>query len=527
MSTVKISELIELPAISANTSNTIFLGVDLPTQVTGKFTATTLAQQLYANNYLNVGNHSAILPNAVGQFAGESDNYLQVSIQNDRGNGSSDYVITGDNGTDVTNYIDMGFAGSTYNYPGYTVYKPSDGYLLVQGGTDSTTPGGNLAIGVVTQNRDIVFFQGGAETANIVARFSYGNGFKLTQKPIIFADGTSQNTAASPASYSQEAFATANTNASNILYINAINNTQNSNISYVISKSESAFNKANAALANASGIFAGDLTITGNTTIKTKAAIHNASIPGNTQHLIITGTAGDAISTPSNPGYTIHTATDGGNRIVAESYSNISNDYASFIGRRARGTAQFPAAVQNNDIIVRFGGNAYGTTKFSQFSDARIEFVATENHTDAARGSKIRFMNTPDGANVAQEIATFNANTVSFTGSVIPEKGFVFTPRLLEGAQTAITIDYSSDSIIKASCSADVTISHSNFTYGKVVEVWLTNTGAQNRTVTHGVSAINSTTKSTAFTITASSSAYMRFFSIDGDLANTFVTVSA
>jgi hypothetical protein len=72
---------------------------------------------------------------------------------------------------------------------------------------------------------------------------------------------------------------------------------------------------------------------------------------------------------------------------------------------------------------------------------------------------------------------------------------------------------------------ADLTVSHSNFITGKVVEMWLVNTGGAARTITHGISALNSTTNSTTFTIAGTSSAYLKFFSIDGDLANTFVSV--
>lgn len=569
MSTVKISELIELPAISANTSNTLFLGVDLPSQVTGRFTATTLAQQLYANNYLNVGNHSAILPNAVAQFAGESNNYIQVSIQNDRGNGSSDYVITGDNGTDSTNYIDMGFAGSTYNYPGYTVYKPSDGYLLVQGGTDSSTHGGNLVMGVVTQDRDIVFFQGGSTDANVVAKFSYGNGFKLTQKPIIFADSTTQNTAASPANYSQAAFALANTNSNSIStltvgyqavfdFANTTANTTTNSITYIAgvnsaqnTYASAAFAKANAALANATGTFAGDLTITGNTYAqKVNTAnlqvIGTANISGTlgvtgivsmNAQLILTNTNFSAtesaitisgnplVQLPSNDGYMMHISgkQNVSSRIVADSFG--ANTYVVFAGRSARGTYSAPSALANGDIMMRISGNGYGSTQYAQFGSARIDFVAAENWTDSARGSQIKMYNCVNGSNTITEIAAFNADSVVFTGVVKPERGFIYTPRLPVGAQTAITIDYSTDSMIKANCAADVTISHSNFVAGKVVEMWLVNTGGLARTVTHGISALNSTTNSTTFSIPGTSSAYMRFFSIDGDLGNTFVNV--
>ena len=71
MSTIKISQLSNLPSIAANTSNTLFVGVDLPSGITGKFTATTLAQQLYANNYLVVGDYHTTYPNAVGTFTGK------------------------------------------------------------------------------------------------------------------------------------------------------------------------------------------------------------------------------------------------------------------------------------------------------------------------------------------------------------------------------------------------------------------------------------------------------------------------
>ena len=46
MSTIKISQLPVLAVLNSNTSNTLFVGVDVPSDVTGKFTATTLAQEI-------------------------------------------------------------------------------------------------------------------------------------------------------------------------------------------------------------------------------------------------------------------------------------------------------------------------------------------------------------------------------------------------------------------------------------------------------------------------------------------------
>jgi hypothetical protein len=110
-------------------------------------------------------------------------------------------------------------------------------------------------------------------------------------------------------------------------------------------------------------------------------------------------------------------------------------------------------------------------------------------------------------------------------GTFISEKGFIYTPTVLPGSQTAFTIDFSTTSLIKANVAADCTITLSNYVYGKVVEVWLTNTSGSNRTITHGCTEINSTVNSTTFTIPATSSAYLRYFSVDGDNANTFVAV--
>jgi hypothetical protein len=210
-------------------------------------------------------------------------------------------------------------------------------------------------------------------------------------------------------------------------------------------------------------------------------------------------------------------------RVVLDSFG--ANTYGLLAGRSARGSASAPTATQSGDVLLRLAGNGYGTTGFAPLGVSRIDIVAAQNFTDAARGSRIEFYNVPDGTNTVTQIASFNANSATFTGVVEPQKGFIYTPRIPVGNQTAITIDYQTDSMIKANLVADLTVSHSNFVTGKVVEVWLVNTGGTARTVTHGISATNSTTNSTTFSIPATSSAYLKFFSIDGDLANTFVNI--
>lgn len=572
MSTVKISELPAIAQLNSNTSNTLIVGVDIPTGVTGKITATVLAQSLYSNNVLNVGNNNIIFPGIIGQFVSNNESYLQVNLQNLKPNGSSDYVATADIGTDSVNYIDMGIAGSTDNDVNYPVIKPMDGYVYVQGNT-ATTTGGNLLFGTITTHRDISFFQGGAEANNVVAKFVYNSGLHLLQKPITFADGTTQNTsfdaaataantpshvANSAALYANGAFLQANTPSH-------VANSASSYANGAFVQANSAFNKANNALANTSGTFGGDLTVSGNVTV---LGTTSSTGPITTGNLIVNGTssftgnvtmnattyltgavtvnstmllansnfsataaaltisASPSVATPSNDGYMIHISGKNGvpSRIVADSYG--ANSYIVFAGRAARGNVSYPTALQANDVIARFSGNGYGTTGYAPLGTGRIDFVAAENYTDAARGSRIEFWNMPIGSNTLNKIASFNGDSVDFTGAIKPEKGLIYSSNV-QATLTTLSLDFSRDSLIKFNVIADASITLSNYVYGKVVEVWITNSAAQNKTITHGCLANNSTSKQTTFTILASSCAYLRYFSINGDQANTFVSITA
>lgn len=654
MATVKITDLPVIDHLSTNTANVVIVGVDLPSDTTGRISLKVLAEGLYANETLKVGNEDILFPNIIAQFAGSGTPFLQVNLQNIDGGSSGDHVITADIGTNSNNYIDMGINGSLFSDPAYSSMKALDGYLYVAGSTSSSA-NGNLIIGTASANANVSFIAGGTTTANIIAEISkYGLSFKNSGY-IKFNDNSIQSVAAAPANYTQSAFNAANganglaagafaaanvqsgvnsTQNTTIVAVNnyaasayassnsqtGVNTTQNTNITLVNQYAGGAFAKANAALANATGTLSGTLTVTenlnvvdiynndiynndifmdgvlqfttANGNITTPSGIANAKDinikPGNELGSVshggninlIVGTGGvrngvvnlrgdvlssnnltvdgniiaRAISTtelisfigsttpasnslveligsssglqqaPSNDGYMLHiTGKDNiPTRVVFDAFG--ANSYPIIAGRKGRGVAGAPQATANNDLLLRISGNGWGTTGFAPLGSGRIDFVATENYTDTARGSKIDLFNCPDGSNVVTKIASFNSNTVEFTGALIPEKGFIFTPRVLVGAQTAITIDFNNDAIIKADLTADLTLSMTNFVAGKIVEVWLTNTGGANRTVTHGCSATNSSDNATTFTILGTSSAYLRYFSIDGALANTYVS---
>jgi hypothetical protein len=131
-----------------------------------------------SNTTLAVG-YSAYtpLPNTIYQATGSSNHYVQNNLQNINNEGSGDFVVTADNGTDTTGYIDMGMAGGNYNYDGF--HLPNDGYLLVTGQTGQGF--GNLWIGTATATTSsanigsVYFHIGAVESSNIVGYITRNN----------------------------------------------------------------------------------------------------------------------------------------------------------------------------------------------------------------------------------------------------------------------------------------------------------------------------------------------------------------
>ncbi len=524
MATVKITDLPSITTINANTANTVLVGVDIPTNITGKITLTTLAAGLYSNNNLVVGNNFTVLPNVVGQFTGNSATYIQVNIENLNSTGSGDYVATADDGTDTDHYIDMGINGSTYSDPTYSALKAHDGYLYV---ASSGAGKGNLTIGSTNSTGRVNFAVGGLETANIVGYVDSSGIWSPAINSVVTANATSANSvintriSANVATLRGEI--TANATSAN----SVIDTRITANISTANVFTQAAFDKANSAIANTNGVFtAGDFYISGDGFVNGTFTLSNSTFGATESAMTIKATA--TVQTPSQSGTMLHVSgkADTPSRVIIDSFSTTGSAYGIIAGRTARGTVTSPTATQNNDILLRMAGNGWGTTGFAPLGVARIDVVATENYSDTNRGSKIVFYNVPNGSNVVNEIASFNAETVTFDGVVNPAKGFIYTPRIYTGAQTAITIDFATDSMIRATYSSTLTLSFSNYTNGKVVEVWLTNTAGTGQTVNLGVLANNSTTGATTLSVASLRSAKLQYFSVDGDLANTFCAIT-
>jgi len=147
----------------------------------------TVPGQANVYNRLAVGTGAyQVLPNLIAQFTGTSDTYSQVNQQNLSANGTGDFVITADNGTDATNYVDMGMAGSTYDNTtpnAFPMVNPNDGYFMVVGDSGASF-GGNVFVGTSGSGAfgDIVFIQGNDYSE--VARFRAGDKIEF-YRPIV------------------------------------------------------------------------------------------------------------------------------------------------------------------------------------------------------------------------------------------------------------------------------------------------------------------------------------------------------
>jgi hypothetical protein len=538
MSTVKITELPLISSINANTTNTLFLGVDVPTLTTGKMTVTTLANGLYSNNILNVGANPVLYTNVIGQFSGSDPAYLQVNLQNFNANGSSDYVASTNDSNNSNSYIDFGISGNNYNDAvTYGAFKAYDGYLYVHG-PSHTSSQGNLIIGTASANANVMLMVGGTQPNNIMGWITKNSITLNTQSYITFADGTRQTTAGATNAYSIAAFTVANSAAANTVITQGVDATQNTNIGSAWTQansanvlSQSAFDKANNALANTSGTFNGNLNVLGNVTaygIATSNLISFvSSITPSTNALVeLIGSNTGLQQAPSNDGYMLHITgkDDIPTRVVFDAFG--ANSYPLLAGRRGRGVAGTPAAVSNNDILFRMSGNGWGSTNFAPLGSARIDFIAAESWTDSARGSKIKMYNSPNGSNTITEIASFNADSVDFTGYINPQKGFIYSPTVYPAAQTAITINMANNSMVRAQTATGLTVTLSNLLAGKEVVVWITNTAGTTQTFTHGVSSLNSTVNATTYGIPSTSTIMVRYFCVDATTQNTFVAIT-
>ncbi len=133
----------------------------------------------------------------------------------------------------------------------------------------------------------------------------------------------------------------------------------------------------------------------------------------------IVGSADGSIVDPQNFGVMLHTT--GQPNLPSRIYNDGASSYAAYIGRRYNGTSLAPTGVTAGQIISRVGATPYLLDNgWPNLSTTRIDFVATQDQTDLAQGSRIEFYTTPDGTTTTQMVARFEQEGIILTGNVIP-----------------------------------------------------------------------------------------------------------
>jgi hypothetical protein len=636
MSTVKITDLPVISHLNADTANTIFVGVDLPTDVTGRISASVLADGLYENTALKVGLPDIMFPNVIAQFAGSGDPYLQVNAQNTDANNSIDYVATADIGTTANNFIDMGINNSLYDDPDFSAQKALDGYLYVHGSVDSSSDG-NLIIGTVSSGANVVFAVGGQKSANVVATISrYGlsmNGASY----IKFADGSIQSVAAAPSNYAQSAFDKANTASANTIITQGVDATQNTNITAVNNYAASGYAKANTAVQNTAVIQLQALTLTGNLiansvgqgifvdtfTSNSATFSRNVTILGNLTSNTLAGnvffsnvTVGSSqansiqwFAQTESPTQTSGQVWYSANTISLVQDTDIAGDrpaISKVLFERVYNNTG--SAIPNSSWVRLAGGVTSNSVPFIQLADAtsaansQVEgfvkvgiaagsygFVYTRGIVDGMDASsfgnngQLIFLSTtpgqasniaPTGANSVVALAKILSNgsangklqvvissqqaygkpngailfannnliqasntlfinetlgQLNVSSTMYAANGIINRSNTYTGTQTAITVNMTTETWVRATVGASLTITPTGFGPGYETEVVITNPntgGGAARTITHGCSATNSSVGATTFTLGGTTTAFVKYYSFDSDLANTYAKIS-
>jgi hypothetical protein len=121
-------------------------------------TATTLPYELTIT--ASGSTPTPALSYCIADISSNQNGYSQFNLRNTNTgyNASGDLVITTDNGTDTTNFIDLGINNTGFSTTTWTVNGALDGYLY--------SANTNLSVGVAFTNRYLSFFAGGTLAAN-------------------------------------------------------------------------------------------------------------------------------------------------------------------------------------------------------------------------------------------------------------------------------------------------------------------------------------------------------------------------
>ena len=140
----------------------------------------------------------------------------------------------------------------------------------------------------------------------------------------------------------------------------------------------------------------------------------------------VIGSADGSYVTPQFQGVMLHVT--GQPSTPARIYNDGASNYSVYVGRRYNGTSSAPTGVLGGQIMTRFAAAPYTTNgSWANISTTRIDYMATEDQTTLAQGSKIQLWSTENGTNSVQLTAEFDPLTTTIHGNINPFDNNQFT----------------------------------------------------------------------------------------------------
>jgi hypothetical protein len=293
---------------------------------------------------------------------------------------------------------------------------------------------------------------------------------------------------------------------------------------------------------------------------------------------IIGSTSGNSVS-PGITGAMLHIT--GQLDTPCRIYYDGNSDYVSWVARRYNGNVSNPTQVLANEDVLRINSTAATDAGVGNVAMAQMRMTALENQTTTAQGSSITFTVTPVGSSASSRVDVANvtvangvtatkfttAGTVSATGNITSgnvltggivsataniTSGNVLTSGLISAtgnitggnvsatnytglvthsirnagivSGTTLTLNVTTDDIVKCTFADNFTIAFSNIVAGRVVTLIATNTSAGDTDIiTAGISSVNMQGDST-LTVTQQTTAVITYYSLDGDTANIYAS---
>jgi hypothetical protein len=262
-------------------------------------------------------------------------------------------------------------------------------------------------------------------------------------------------------------------------------------------------------------------------------------------------------------------------------YTDGNSDYVAWVARRWNGNVSNPTQVLANEDVLRINATAATDAGVGNVAMAQIQFRALENQTTTAQGSTLNFIVTPIGttANNRVEVANITvangvtatkfttAGTASATGNItggnvltggilsatanitggnVLTSGVISSTGNITGGNitatnytglvthsirnagvvsgTTLTLNVTTDDIVKCTFADNFTIAFSNIIAGRVVTLIATNTSAGDTDIiTAGISSVNMQGDNT-LTVAQQTTAVITYYSLDGDTANIYAS---